>query len=147
MVFSDAKRIGCGTLRAAIHDWLELQRHPNEELAEETVDRIVRSYCRLEPIRVSRDDLDLLLEPVIDAIASFVATTLQKLPDDLAAEVIESGICITGGGAKLERVVRYIEADVGLPMRCAEEPLTAVIRGAAEMLRQPALLTPRTRWS
>jgi rod shape-determining protein MreB len=151
IVFSDAKRIGCGTLRAAIHDWLELQRHWKEELSEETVDRIVRSYCRLDPmttpIRVSRDDLDLLLEPVIDAIASFVATTLQKLPDDLAAEVIESGICITGGGAKLDRVVRYIEADVGLPVRCADEPLTAVIRGAAAMLRQPTLLTPRMRWS
>jgi rod shape-determining protein MreB and related proteins len=152
IVFSDAKRIGCGTLRAAIHDWLEIQRQGKEELSEETVERIVRSYCRLDPItpfvtpqqdssiRISRDDLDLLLEPVIDAIAAFVATTLQSLPDALAAEVIESGICMTGGGAKLGRLVRSIEARVGLPVRCADEPLTAVIRGAAAMLRNAPLL-------
>jgi rod shape-determining protein MreB len=152
IAFSAAKRIGCGTLRAAIHDWLELQRQGKEALSEETVDRIVRSYCRVDrmttvvtphdgsPIRVARDDLDMLLEPVIDAIASFVATTLRNLPEALAAEVIESGICITGGGAKLGRLVRYIEADTGIPVRCADEPRTAVIRGAAEMLRNPQLL-------
>jgi rod shape-determining protein MreB and related proteins len=102
----------------------------------------VRASCRSmpPPLPVSRDDLEALLDPVLDAIASFVAATLRNLPDTLAAEVIESGIHVTGGGAKLPRLVRCVEERVGLPVTCAGEPRTAVIRGATEMLRNPKLL-------
>jgi rod shape-determining protein MreB and related proteins len=145
MVFSDAKRIGCGTLRAAIHDWLELQQHAGVTLGEETVEEVVRAYCRPvspppPPLPVGREDLEALLDPVLDAIASFVATTLRNLPDTLAAEVIESGLHVTGGGAKLQRLLRCIEDRSGLPVLCPAEPRNAVIRGATEMLRNAKLL-------
>lgn len=137
MVFSDAMRIGCGTLRAAIHDWLELQQGPDVTLPEETVEEVVRAYCNAlpPPLSVSLQDLEALLDPVLDAIASFVATTLGNLPDALAAEVIESGLHVTGGGAKLHRLVRRIDARSGLSVNCPDEPRNAVIRGAREMLR------------
>ncbi|MFP5247874.1 MAG: rod shape-determining protein [Thermoanaerobaculia bacterium] len=67
----------------------------------------------------------------IEAIASFVAQTVHNLPDDLAAEVIESGVRVTGGGAKLHPLVRRIEERVGFRVDCADEPLSAVIRGAS----------------
>jgi rod shape-determining protein MreB len=142
MVFSDATRIGCGTLRAAIHDWLELQQGPGVTLPEETVEQVVRAYCRSmpPPLPVDREDLESLLDPVLDAIASFVATTLRNLPDELAAEVIESGIHVTGGGAKLHELVRRIEDRIGIPMICSEEPRNAVIRGATEILRNRKFL-------
>jgi rod shape-determining protein MreB and related proteins len=141
MIFSEAKRIGCGTLRAAIHDWLELQ-HAGTTLPEETVEGVVRAYCRAmpPPLPVRLEDLEALLDPVLDAIASFVATTLRNLPDALAAEVIESGIHVTGGGAKLHKLVRCIEEGIGLPVKCADEPRNAVIRGATAMLRNAKLL-------
>lgn len=141
MVFSDAMRIGSGTLRAAIHDWLELQQGPDVTLPEETVEEVVRAYCRSVPpplplpLPAAREDLEALLDPVLEAIASFVATTLRNLPDALAAEVIESGLHVTGGGAKLHRLVRRIEARSGLSVNCPDEPRNAVIRGAREMLR------------
>jgi rod shape-determining protein MreB and related proteins len=151
-VFADAIRIGCGTLRAAIHDWLELQQMPPVTISDEMVETVVRAYCRPDfgsvalarlppasPLHYDRDDLEALLDPVIDAIASFVAATLRNLPDTLAAEVIESGIHITGGGANLARLVERIEARAGLPAHRARDPLTAVIRGAREMLRNPRL--------
>ncbi len=142
MVFSDAKRIGCGTLRAAIHDWLELQQHVDPPLPEETVEEVVRAYCRSmpPPLRVAREDLEALLDPVLDAIASFVASTMRNLPDTLAAEVIESGIHVTGGGAKLHKLVRCIQDRIGLRLNCASEPRNAVIRGATEMLHNAQLL-------
>jgi rod shape-determining protein MreB len=142
MVFSDAKRIGCGTLRAAIHDWLELQQHAGTALPEETVEEVVRAYCNAvpPPLPASRDDLETLLDPVLDAIASFVAATLRGLPDPLAAEVIESGIHVSGGGAKLHKLVRGIEDRIGLRVHCPFEPRNAVIRGATEMLRNAKLL-------
>jgi rod shape-determining protein MreB and related proteins len=145
MVSSDATRIGCSTLRAAIHDWLELQHGPKAVLSDETVESVVRAYCRHDqvlplPPRVDRDDVETLLDPVIDAMAAFVARTLRNLPETLAAEVIESGIQVTGGGANLRRVVERIEQRASLPVRRAQEPLTAVIRGAGEMLRNARLL-------
>ncbi|MFL6247348.1 MAG: rod shape-determining protein [Thermoanaerobaculia bacterium] len=148
MVYSDAKRIGCGTLRAAIHDWLELQQHVSTTLPEETVEEVVRAYCRFLPLPlpVAGEDLETLLDPVLDAVAFFVAATLRKLPDTLAAEVIESGIHVTGGGAKLHKLVRCIENQIGFRMNCADEPRNAVIRGATEMLRNAKLLEAQGSW-
>lgn len=142
MIVSDAMRIGCGTLRAAIHDWLELQQGPGAALPEETVEEVVRAYCHAvpPPLPAGREDLEALLDPVLDAIASFVAGTVRDLPDALAAEVIESGIHVTGGGAKLPRLLRRIERRTRLALHCPGEPRNAVIRGAAEMLRSPRLL-------
>ena len=76
----------------------------------------------------------LLQDPVIDRIAHFVGDTIRELPDDVAAEVIESGIHVTGGGAMVAPLVARIEEVVGLPLKRADEPRTAVIRGAGAML-------------
>jgi rod shape-determining protein MreB len=130
IIRSAAFRIGCGTLRAAIHDWLELQHH--SLLSDEAVESVVRDYCMKSE---SLGEVGMLLDPVIDRIAQFVADTIHELPDDLAAEVIESGIHVTGGGAMLNRLIARIERVVGLPLTRADEPLTAVIRGAGDMLR------------
>ncbi len=131
VVRSAAFRIGCGTLRAAIHDWVELQHGRQVPLSDDTVESIVRAYCNGSD---SPQDAGMLLDPVIDRIAQFVADAIRELPDDLAAEVIESGIHVTGGGAMLPRLVARIERAVGLPLKRAEDPLTAVIRGAGDML-------------
>lgn len=141
IIRSAAFRIGCGTLRAAIHDWVELQHVMRAPWSEDLVESIVRAYCVTGAIprdlgfALRPEDLGMLLDTVIDRIAQFVADTIQELPDGLAAEVIESGIHITGGGAMLSRLVARIEQAVGLRLKRADEPLTAVIRGAGEMLR------------
>lgn len=141
IIHSAAFRIGCGALRAAIHDWVELQHRTRAPLSDDAVESIVRAYCgngafpRDSGFTLRREDLGMLLDTVIDRIAQFVAGTIQELPDRLAAEVIESGIHVTGGGAMSSRLVAGIERVAGLPLRRAEEPLTAVIRGAGEMLR------------
>lgn len=146
MIRSSARRVGCGTLRDAIHEWLEL-RHGVKPLPDAVVEPVVRAYCRGEraagtllPVTVAPDDLETLLEPVIEDIASFLGRTLRELPDALAAEVIESGIHVTGGGAHLDRLVRSIERAVGLPLARASDPRHAVIRGAEAMLEHRNLL-------
>ena len=154
MIQSSAQRIGCGTLRAVIHEWFEL-RHAEAPMPRATSDAIVRAYCGGEPLApapvvlpsgaplaLEREDLEMLLDPVIESIAAFVARTIRELPDDVAAEVIESGVHLTGGGAHLARLVREIERRAGLPFLRAEEPLHAVIRGAGAMLRTAARTPP-----
>ena len=146
IVRSEAKRIGCGALRAAVRDWWDVRRPDAPRPSDEVLESVVRAWCRADGPAAAlpglrREDVETLLEPVVDEIATFVAAAVQNLPDSLAAEVIESGICVTGGGAKLDRLVAQIEKSVGLPLARADEPLTAVIRGAGEMIRNRDLLT------
>lgn len=153
MIRSRAQRVGCGTLRDVIHEWFEL-RYDVASLPAETADAIVRAYCRgavskAAPVvlpsgatvMLQRDDLETLLDPVLESIATFVAQTIRELPNGVATEVIESGVHLTGGGAHLTRLVREIETRVGMPLVRTEDPLHAVIRGAGAMLRNRQLLT------
>lgn len=156
MIRSRAQRVGCGTLRDVIHDWLEL-RHGRTALPEESVDAIVRAYCgddvaeaaplllpSGELLVLDREDLEMLLDPVIESIADFVQRTIRELPDAVAVEVIESGVHVTGGGAHLVRLVREIERRAGMAFIRTEEPRHAVIRGAGAMLRNRHLLASMT---
>lgn len=137
VVWSDAKRVGCGTFRTAIRDWNDLRNEqPMSDLA---IERIVRAYCSGRPV-TSAEDIETLLESVIDEIASFIAGAFRQLPDTTAAEIIESGLYVTGGGAKLGRLVARIEERVGLPLIMPREPLSAVISGAGEIVRNQRLL-------
>ena len=142
MIRSRAKRIGCSTLRGAIHEWFEL-RHGIASPPEEEVDAMVRAYCDADDVRhdgLTAAELETLLDPVIESLAEFVAGSVRDLPDTMAAEVIESGIHVTGGGAHLSRVVNEIERRIGMPLLRTHDPLHAVIRGAGEMLRNRRLL-------
>lgn len=144
IVHSHARRIGCGTLRAALRAGLELHGDEDSPRTDDSIETVVRAYCSgsvRNAYGLSRDEIKTLIEPKIDAIASFIATTFRELPDGMATEVIESGIYVTGGGAKLERLVDRIEEKVGLTLTCSGEPLRAVIRGASKMLRNRQLLS------
>jgi rod shape-determining protein MreB len=122
---------------------VELQH--GRALPEDTLDAIVRAWCTRQsaipgPFGLQRDDVEALLEPLVDEIASFLASSIRRLPDGIATEVIESGVCITGGGARLGRLVSRIEQRTGLTITQPADPMTSVIRGAAAMLRNERLL-------
>lgn len=135
IVRSGAQRIGCGTMRGAVRDWLAL-RQGLGGTPEETLEEVVRAYCGSgAALLLDREHLETLLDPVVESMAAFLAAAVRELPDAMAAEVIESGIHVTGGGAHLDRLVRRIESAVGLPLVPASDPLHAVIRGARAMLR------------
>ncbi|MDX1572031.1 MAG: rod shape-determining protein, partial [Xanthomonadales bacterium] len=55
-------------------------------------------------------------------------------PPELAADIAESGIVLTGGGALLRDIDRLIAAETGLPVMVAEDPLTCVARGGGRAL-------------
>lgn len=54
---------------------------------------------------------------------------LELMPPDLAGDVVENGIVLTGGGALLRGLDKYLSEAVKLPVFVAEEPLLAVVRG------------------
>ena len=81
----------------------------------------------------SNEILEALQEP-LSGIVSALKTALEQTPPELAADVAERGIVITGGGALLRNLDRLIMEETGLPVMVAEEPLTSVARGGGRAL-------------
>jgi rod shape-determining protein MreB len=95
------------------------------------VDRLTSSdSC----VSVSSEDVSKAIQPIIKVIMVTIRDTFQRLPPDIAAEVIESGICLTGGGACLTGMNELISAETRIEVRVADDPLHSVIDGASRML-------------
>jgi rod shape-determining protein MreB and related proteins len=76
---------------------------------------------------------EALAEP-ISAIVDAVKTTLDKTPPELAADIMEDGITITGGGALLGGLDQRLTHETGMPIRIADEPLYSVVIGSGRAL-------------
>ena len=76
---------------------------------------------------------EALAEPV-GAIIDAVKTTLDKTPPELAADIMEDGIMLTGGGALLGGLNERLSHETGMPIRTAEEPLYSVVIGSGRAL-------------
>ena len=77
---------------------------------------------------------EALAEPVA-AIVDAVKTTLDKTPPELAADIMEDGITLTGGGALLGGLDERLDHETGMPIRVADEPLYSVVIGSGERWR------------
>lgn len=78
---------------------------------------------------------DSLAEPVA-AILGAVKETLEKIPPELAADIVDSGIVLTGGGGLLRGLGQYLTDNTGLPVRVAENPLFSVALGTGMALEK-----------
>ena len=76
---------------------------------------------------------EAVAEP-ISAIVDAVKTTLDKTPPELAADIMEDGITITGGGALLGGLDERLAHETGMPIRIAYEPLYSVVIGSGRAL-------------
>ena len=76
---------------------------------------------------------EALAEPV-NAIIDAVKTTLDKTPPELAADIMEDGIMLTGGGALLGGLDHRLSHETGMPIRVANEPLYSVVIGSGRAL-------------
>ncbi|MFN3254745.1 MAG: rod shape-determining protein [Ilumatobacter sp.] len=76
---------------------------------------------------------EALAEP-ISAIVDAVKTTLDKTPPELAADIMEDGIMITGGGALIGGLDERLMHETGMPIRIAREPLYSVVIGSGRAL-------------
>ncbi len=76
----------------------------------------------------SKEVTEAIKEPV-NAIVEAIKSTLEKTPPELAADIMESGIMLTGGGALMTGLDTLISLETGMPVNIAEEPLDCVARG------------------
>jgi rod shape-determining protein MreB len=87
----------------------------------------------------STEILNALSEPV-NSITEGIKITLEKTPPELASDIMEHGIMLTGGGALLDGLDRLIKEETGMPVRIAEEPLDCVALGTGVALENYDLL-------
>ncbi|MBR1444559.1 MAG: rod shape-determining protein, partial [Firmicutes bacterium] len=81
----------------------------------------------------SEQILEALAEPV-NAIIEAIKYTLEKTPPELASDIMEVGIFLTGGGALLQGLDKLISNETGMPVHVANEPLNCVANGTGLVL-------------
>ena len=151
-------RVGGDEIDEAIMAYIK--RHYNlmigERTAEETKKSIGSAYIMEEEQTLDVRGRDLvtglpktltitstevheaLAEPVW-AIIDAVKSTLERTPPELAADVMDRGIMMTGGGSLLRGLDKLISEETGMPVHIAEEPLACVAIGTGKILENPNL--------
>ncbi|MBU5677701.1 rod shape-determining protein [Alkaliphilus sp. MSJ-5] len=83
----------------------------------------------------SSEIMDALREPVGQIIEA-IKYTLEKTPPELAADIMEMGIMLTGGGALLDGLDKLVRKETGMPVQIAEEPLDCVVMGTGKTIEE-----------
>ncbi|MBP0978577.1 MAG: rod shape-determining protein [Oscillospiraceae bacterium] len=87
-----------------------------------------------ENITVTSDDIREALSDPLSKIIDAVKVTLEKTPPELAADIIEQGITLCGGGALLKGLDTLINSETGMPVYIAEYPLDCVAEGTGRVI-------------
>jgi len=83
------------------------------------------------------------LADTVQAIVDAAKSTLEHTPPELAADLIDRGIVMAGGGSLLRGIDRRIAEETGLPVHIADDPNTAVVRGTGATLDMPHAMRRR----
>lgn len=91
-------------------------------------------------ISMSTGEIVEAIEEPLDEIASVVRAVLGNTPPELASDIIDRGIVLTGGGALLRGIDQFLTQETGVPVYRADNALIAVAVGAGRALNDPAIL-------
>lgn len=87
-----------------------------------------------ENIEITSDEIREALKEPLDKIIDAIKTTLEKTPPELAADIIDQGITLAGGGALLRGIDKLVSEETGMPVNIAENPLDCVVDGTGKMI-------------
>ncbi|MDG1848735.1 MAG: rod shape-determining protein [Candidatus Marinimicrobia bacterium] len=85
-------------------------------------------------IEVSSDEIRQALKDPVNAIVEAVKRCLEQTPPELAADILERGIIVAGGGSLLKGIDQIIRERTNVPVNVAEDPLLSVVRGTGMVL-------------
>jgi len=85
-------------------------------------------------IEISSVEIREALDEAIETIVEAVKVALERTPPELASDILDRGIVLTGGGALLKNFDERMREDTSLPIHVAEDPLTCVVRGCGKIL-------------
>src|SRR5512133_1757676 len=101
-------------------------------------------------ITISAEGIRRAIEEPVNAIIDAIKTTLDRTPPELAADIMDRGIVLTGGGALLRGLDTRLRHETGMPVRISDTPLQAVVLGSGKCLEefevlQRVLVSPSSR--
>jgi len=85
-------------------------------------------------LTINSDEVRQAIQEQIDTIIATVKTALEQTPPELAADIVDRGIYLTGGGALLKNLDTLLHQETGLPIKVADDPLSTVVLGSGRAL-------------
>lgn len=142
-----AVRVGCDKLRekvmSAAPGWgLRLAKDAAEELVRQAGVRASSGRATAPGVAYAHW-VQEAMEPVVQKMLTTVTSLLRDVPDDIGCEIIESGICLTGGGSLLPGMRERLESETKITTVSAHNPFDAVVEGARAML---PIVTSLNQW-
>jgi rod shape-determining protein MreB len=165
IVYSQAERIGSLDIDAAIVD--RLRRHHGLIIGGPTAERLKAELgSAMEPenpalsqtvkgrdvqegtpraVEITSGEICLAAEPVVGRLARVVERALGELQPEVASDIYDRGIILTGGGALFDGLPEFIQRETRLRTRLSDEPRHACVRGLQHLFDDPLLLRQVTR--
>ena len=102
---------------------------------------------RPKPVTVTSEEIREAINRPLQAIVAAVLDTLDRTPPELASDVMDRGMILAGGGARLSLLDKRIRQETGIPVHIADEPLMCVVLGSGRFLEEIEIYrnTIRTR--
>ena len=91
-------------------------------------------------LTIDSDEVRKAISEQVEAIVETVRIALEQTPPELAADIVDTGIVLTGGGALLKNLDVLLREETKLPITISEDPLSAVVLGSGKALDDMALL-------
>ncbi len=91
-------------------------------------------------VSVTAPEVYAVTLPIIRRIADAVRSTLSELAAEVAGDIFDRGLILTGGGSQLEGLAQYLQKEEGLAISVADDPRFAIVRGLSQMFDEPMLL-------
>ena len=160
VVHSRSERIGGTEINSALAN--HLRRHRGLQAGEETTEKLKTDFATVilpadisksvhtrgrdvqtgspAAVEVTVGEIYPVVESIVRRIAQIVNDTFTELQPEVAADIYDRGIILTGGGAHLNGIDQYLREKTNLPILVSDEPRYATVRGLLQMFDEPALL-------
>ena len=157
IVNSHAERIGSWNINAAIID--HVRRHRGLVIGAQTAERVKlelasaiipydlaqeitikgRDILTGSPgaIEITAGEIYPVAHEVVRKIVEIISTTLTELPAEVASDIYDRGLVLTGGAAQFSGLDDYLRDQTKLPVRIADDPRYAIVRGLEQMFDEP----------
>ncbi|MBW2739833.1 MAG: rod shape-determining protein, partial [Deltaproteobacteria bacterium] len=91
-------------------------------------------------LAIDSEEIRVAISEQIDAIVEIVKIALEQTPPELAADIVDRGIILTGGGALLKNLDKLLREETNLPITITDDPLSAVALGSGKVIDSIELL-------
>ncbi len=160
VVHSTSERYGSGQINESLAT--HLRRHRGLQVGEETTELLKTTFSSTflptdidkslsvrgrdvqtgspAALEVTAGEIYPIVEAIVRRIAVRVKDTLTELRPEVAADIYDRGVILTGGGALLEGIDQYMRAFINLPVTISDEPRYATVNGLVKMFDDQELL-------